>query len=230
MKKFLLFMLSVALFAANFKIAKINKLYPIGKESSVSICADINSYFNEYNGNKLKPYISISPKDEFSVSVDYKRICIDNLKPSTKYKVFISKNIPLSSNLRLDKDYIKEIKTTNYAPSFYFKESGYILPQKGEISIPIEATNCKKLAISLYRINSNNLIDAINQYGFVRALEYWDLKEIENEKGYKLWDKRVSLEPILNKKKTYAINVGKFLKKPQNGVYILAASKINKDG
>ena len=230
MKKFLFFLLSIALFASSFKIAKINKFYSVGKESSVSICADINTYFNEYNGNKLKPFISIIPKDEFSVSIDYKKICIDNLKPSTKYQVFISKNIPLSSNLRLDKDYTTEIKTTNYAPSFYFKESGYILPQKGDISIPIEATNCQKLAISLYRINSNNLIDAINQYGFVRALEYWDLKEIENEKGYKLWDKRVTLEPILNKKKTYAINVGKFLKKPQSGVYILAASKINKDG
>jgi len=219
-----------ALLADNISILKIDKFYTKSQGENVYICAHFNNYFNEYRAKILKPYITVTPKIDFSVTVNYKEICVGNLEPSKKYTVSISKNIPLGKNSRLDKDYSKELTAPDFAPTFYFKESGYILPQKGDISIPIETLNIDKLSVSLYRINSNNLIDAINNYGFVRALEYYDLDEIESEKGYKLWQKKITLKNKKNVKKVWAIDVGKFLKERKSGVYILAVTTFNEDG
>jgi len=234
MKKILRYMfiwlgLAGIVFGANANI-RITKIYSNSTSSNISICAHTDKYFNEYSLKKLKPFVAIMPKTNFSLEVSYKSICIGNLKPSSKYTVFISKNIPLDKKLKLDKDYSKELTTTNYKPSFSFKESGYILPQKGDISIPIECRNVDKLSIALYRINNNNLINAINEYGFVRALEYYDLDNIEEETGYKLWEKTITTKAQLNKKKIWAVDVGKYLKKRQSGVYILVAKKFRDDG
>jgi len=218
------------LLANSTTLLKIDRFYTKSQGENVYICAHFNNYFNEYRAKVLKPFISVTPKTDFSLNINYKEICIGNLKPSTKYRVFFSKNIPLGESAKLNRDYSKELTAPDFAPSFSFKESGYILPQKGDISIPIETINLNRLSVSLYRINSNNLIDAINSYGFVRALEYYDLDDIENEKGYKLWQKKIILKNKKNIKKTWAIDVGKYLKERKSGVYILAVTNFNEDG
>ncbi len=223
MKRLTLLLLVMALFTSiEAKLVKITKIHSESHDDNIYICATLSDYFDNRNTRTLKPYISIKPKGDFSLSIDYKDICIGNLEPAKKYTLFINKNIPLGEDIELDKDYSKELVTTDFAPSFNFKESGYILPQKGEISIPIESINIDRLKVYLYRINSNNLIDAINRYGFIRALEYYELQEVANEKGYKLWEKSIHLDSPKNIKKVWAIDVGKFLKKRQSGVYILA--------
>ena len=233
MKKLYKFIILISLFTslfANTSLIKIDRFYPKSQENDIYICFHLTKYFNEYSSKKLKPFIKITPKRDFTIQIGYKEICIGNLEPSKEYKIFISQNIPLDPKLRLDKDYQATIKTLNYAPSFSFKEDGYIIPEGKDISIPIETRNVDKLSISLYRINSNNLIDAINRYGLVRSLEYYELREIENEKGYKLWDKIVILKNEPNIKKVWAIDVGKYLKKRENGAYILAATTLDRDG
>jgi uncharacterized protein YfaS (alpha-2-macroglobulin family) len=234
MKRFLLFFtlfvsFSSAIFAKTTQVA-IDKFYTKSYGDNIYICLNFNKYFDEYRAKVLKPYIDVSPKVDFSLTLDYRDICIGNLEPNRSYKVTVNKDLPLGKDYKLDKSYTKELNTTDYAPSFKFKESGYILPQKGDISIPIEVRNIDKLSISLYRINSRNLIDAINSYGLVRALEYYDLNHIEDETGYKLWQKNITLKSPKNIKKVWAIDVGKYLKKRENGVYILAATTYNKDG
>ena len=232
MKKYILSLLLFLsyLFATTTELTTIDRFYSKSRGDDVYICAHFLKYFDEYSAKRLRPFIQISPKRDFSLEVDYKEICVGNLEPDKEYTIFISKNIPLGSRIKLDRDYLKTIKTLNYAPSFSFKESGYILPQKGDISIPIEVRNINKLSVALYRINSNNLIDAINRYGFIRALEYYDLDKIENEKGYKLWQKNITLNSPKNVKKVWAINVGKFITKRQSGVYILAVTTVDRDG
>ena len=224
------FLLTGITYGANVKYLKIKNTFTQTSERDVSICARVDRYFNSVNAIAAKKFIKVSPNHYFKVKFSYDRICIKGLKPQTNYTITIDKSIPLDA-MTLDKTYTISKKTGDYNPSFEFKGGGYILPAKGDISIPIETTNVKKLSVTLYRINRNNLIDAVNSYGLLKEISTYDLDDIENTNGYLLWKKML---PIKNYKKnvakTTAIPVGKHIKKLEPGVYILAATTLDKDG
>ncbi len=198
--------------------------------NSVSVCA--RAYHYSYNDivSDVKPYIKIVPKQTFTAKNEYGSVCLKGLKPSTHYTITFHKDMPLGST-NLAEDYRFEVTTLAYEPGFSFPEEGYILPTKGEISIPVETTNVKQLQISLYRINNRNLIESVNSYGLLRSLSSYKLDDIESRDGYKLWTKNLTIRKnALNEAFTTAIPVGDFLKKRKPGVYILSADMLDEQG
>ncbi len=214
------------------KTTFVTSILPNNTQNSVSICATMKdySYNNSSNKSVMKTYVKIVPNHSFTTSWSYRRLCIDGLKPNTSYTINLYKDMPLGANT-LDKDYRFESKTTNYAPSVSFPEEGYILPTKGEITIPVETTNLGQLSVSLYRINSRNLIKSINKYGLFRTISSYSLEDIENKNGYLLWEKTLNLgEKTPNISKLTAIPVGDFLQNRKAGVYILFAQMLDEKG
>jgi uncharacterized protein YfaS (alpha-2-macroglobulin family) len=223
-----LILLSTVLIANSNEIVSVSKFRESTTETTISLCAKLNKYIYTSDGNRAKEYIKLVPNDYFKVTIDYDGICIRGLRPRTNYTVSINKNIPIDS-FRLDKDYIFTKSTTDYDPSIRFKDSGYILPSHGEITIPLESTNTDKVAISLYRINENNLIRNINDYGLVRTLNTYSLEKLAEKDGYFLWQKRIKLKSDPNQKQITALPIGEHLKERKPGVYILNAQFINED-
>jgi uncharacterized protein YfaS (alpha-2-macroglobulin family) len=225
----LILLMPLLLSAATQKPLHIKKVIQRSTQTSTSLCAEVDRYFSSTDGLAAKPYIKLSPPDYFGVTLSYDEICLTGLKPQTAYTFSIHQKIPLGK-IGLDKSYQFTQKTTNYSPSLHFKDGGYILPAKGEISIPIESTNIDRFYVTLYRINRDNLIGQINRYGLFRTLSNYTLEQIKAEDGYLLWKKRLSLSTEKNHAKTTAIPVGKYLKERKPGVYILAATPIDKEG
>ncbi len=215
--------------AGGSKIASVVKVAEYSSPTDVSLCAKLNRYLYSGDGVAAKPYIKLTPRQSFTVELSYNGICIKGLKPRTHYQFTINRGIPLGE-FKLDRDYTLSGTTTDYEPSLHFKDDGYILPAKGEISIPIETINVKELAITLYRINTNNLIGKINDYGLVRALYSYNIEKIASTEGYFLWTKRLRIRSEVNQPKVTAIPVGDFLKERKPGVYILQAQQVNSEG
>ena len=233
MKLFLIVLLhmssSIYLFA-NKQIA--DKQIPLRIESNetksykqyTGLCFGTNQDFNVPDSSVLKSYIKLIPKDHFSVYPNYKELCVTGLKPQTSYTVTIDKSIPLGSK-PLDKTYIFREKTGDLEASLNFKENGYILPANSELSIPIESMNIDTLSVSLYRLNRNNLMSAINEFGLTQSIYSYKLKSIKTQDGYFLWKKKLPLTFRKNHLKTTAIPVGKYLGNIKPGVYMLYAAK-----
>jgi len=223
-----LVLLSAILMANSDEVVSVTKLRESTSETTISLCAKLNKYIYTSDGNRAKDYIKLIPNHYFKLTLDYDGICLRGLKPRTNYTISINKNIPID-NFKLDKDYIFTKSTTDYDPSIRFKDSGYILPSHGEITIPLESTNTDEVAISLYRINENNLIRNINDYGLVRTLNTYGLEKLAQKDGYFLWQKRIKLKSNPNQKKVTALPIGEHLKERKPGVYILNAQFISED-
>ncbi len=193
-----------------------------------SLCFGTSNDFDVSNSDVLKPFIKLIPKDHFSVSTGYKEFCLTRLKPQTLYTVTIDKSIPLDTT-NLDKTYTFKTKTGDLEKSLRFKENGYILPSTSELTVPIESMNIGTLSVSLYRLNHNNLMSAINEFGLTQSLQSYDIATIKNQDGYFLWKKKLPLRFRRNHLETTAIPVGKYLGSIKPGVYILYASKNSKD-
>ena len=155
---FLLVLLMPLLLAAGTsKPLHIEKIIPRSTQTSTSLCAEVDRYFSATDGLAAKPYIKLTPADYFGVTLSYDEICLTGLKPQTSYTFSMHQKIPLGET-ELDKSYQFTQKTIDYSPSLHFKDGGYILPAKGEISLPIESTNIDRFSVTLYRINRDNLI------------------------------------------------------------------------
>ena len=224
-----LFILSVLVSAEAKQVSSIVKVTEYTTETDIALCATLNKYIYSGDGVAAKPYIKLTPNQPFSVEISYNGICLKGLKPRTKYHFTINKGIPLGEFV-LDRDYSLSGTTTDYDPSFNFDDDGYILPAKGEISIPIKTTNVKELAISLYRINTKNLIGKINETGLVKGLYSYDVEKISSTDGYFIWQKRLRIQSEANKPKVTAIPVGDFLKERKPGAYILQAQRVDSNG
>ncbi|MEA3456891.1 MAG: YARHG domain-containing protein [Campylobacterota bacterium] len=224
-----LIVLSAILLADPAKKISITKVTAEASETSISLCANLNKFIYSSDGTAAKPYVKLTPNDYFNVTLSYAGICLTGLKPRRDYQFTINRNIPLGE-FKLDRDYTLSKTTTDYEPSLNFKDSGYILPAQGEISIPIETINTHELSVSLYRINTKNLIGKINDYGLVRNLYGYKLNKIADTDGFFLWKKRLKVRSTINKPKVTAIPVGDFLKEKKPGVYILAAQIVNREG
>ena len=219
-------LLNISIFAQNNKFISINEIYEIKNNSSIQLCARLSDYVYINNLKKAKTYISIEPKEYFKLSIDYNGICLQGLKARREYTIHINKNIPLQK-FTLNRDYTLRKKTTDYKSNYNFKDHGYILPSKGDITIPIESMNVKELEIRLYRINSRNLMDKINKYGLKRAIYSYDLRGVANTDGYIVWSKKIDIKSQANISTITALPIGENLKNRESGVYILQALEID---
>jgi len=221
--------LSSVLINASIKSTTIKKLEARSTKTDISLCANTSNYFSASDAAAARAYIHITPKHYFGLELSYGDICISGLKAGTQYTISINKNIPLGS-VSLDKDYKLTAMTKGYSPSFSFPDAGYILPSGSDITIPLRSTNVDSLKVALYRINTNNLIRSINDYGLLRSLSSYRLDDIANTDGYLLWEKRLQIHSTKNQAKTTAIPVGEHLKDRKSGVYILSAQIVDKSG
>ena len=214
---------------SNPNILTIKKVFNRSDTDSSSICLESSRYFSSTNGSIAKPYIKLTPNEPFNLSLSYDEICINSLRPRVEYTIDVKREIPLGDG-KLTKDYTTTKITADYSPSISFDDSGYILPSKGDITIPLKTMNIKKVSVKLYRINQNNLMPNINNYNLFRKLEEYELSTIANSDGYKLGSGKLTIDTKPNITTTTAIPIEKLLKKRENGIYILSATEINDNG
>jgi uncharacterized protein YfaS (alpha-2-macroglobulin family) len=213
-----------------FKRTSFKNSYLQSFSKSVAICARMKNYTFDSMAKDIKKYVEVSPKENFKLQWDYNSLCFKALQPNKSYTITLHKDLPMGK-YRLDKHYEFNATTPNYKSILSFPEDGYILPSKGEISLPIKSMNVDKVALYLYRINTRNLMQNIHQYGLFRSIGSYSFENIEERDGYLLWRKEFTLNRTpKNQEALTAIGLDHLLETRQSGVYILYAKIINDQG
>jgi uncharacterized protein YfaS (alpha-2-macroglobulin family) len=207
----------------------LDKIHARSSQTGVKLCLEMSEYLSDYDTSQMKPYITIRPDTPFGIRVSYDDICLTKLKPRTEYTVRVDRRIPLGDE-RIDRDYTLTKSTVDIDPGIRAKGDGYLLPAKGEITLPIETTNIDKVAVYLYRINTRNLIRSINRYNLLRTMPHYQLRKVAREEGYRLWRKTLTIDAKPNTPKITAIPVGTQLKQHEPGIYILDVAQVMADG
>ncbi len=208
---------------------KIEKIHARSSQEGVELCVEMDEYLSDSETREMKPYITLDPPTPFGVEVNYDEVCAVHLKPQTEYRMTVDRRIPLGED-RLDKTYTFTKHTGNIDPSIRAKGEGYILPARGEITLPFATTNVTHAAVYLYRINTRNLIHSINRYNLLRKMSDYQLRKVAREEGEQLWRKRLTIDAGPNTKKVTAVPVGSALTKHEPGVYLLELRRIDADG
>ena len=109
------------------------------------------------------------------------------------------------------------------APFVRLSGKAYVLPTTGQQGIPLVTVNTDTVKVSIYRIGDRNLLDTVLGGNFERNLYTYDLEDIAESKGEKLWTGELAVKKELNAEITTAFPVTEAVPTLAPGVYVLAA-------
>ena len=105
-----------------------------------------------------------------------------------------------------------------------------MLPRTGQQGIPLITVNTDLIKVTIYRIGDRSLIDNVLGWEFQRNLYSYNLDEIADQKGEKVWTGELKVEKELNQEITTAFPIMDAVPTLEPGIYLLAARPGNVPG
>jgi len=176
------------------------------------------------------PFVAVAGQDKPALSTDDRQICVEGLRHGESYAVTLRAGLPSTVGEDLLKDAVFNIYVRDRSPSVRLTGRAYVLPRTGQQGIPLVSVNTELLKIAIYRIGDRNLIDKVLSWEFMRNLYSYDLEQIADESGERIWTGELEVEKDLNQEITTAFPVTEAVPELKPGIYLLAARPADKGG
>ncbi len=171
----------------------------------------------------FSPYVAVGGVDRPAISASDKQLCVEGLKHGERYAVTLRAGLPSVVKETLAKSADFTIFVRDRKPFVRFSGKAYVLPRTGQRGIPVLSVNTKAVALSIYRIGDRNLVDTLLGYDFQRNLSSYQAERLGNERGTKVWNGELTVEPKLNTEVTTAFPLDQAVKELGAGVYAMTA-------
>ncbi|HYJ58367.1 MAG TPA: alpha-2-macroglobulin [Methyloceanibacter sp.] len=178
----------------------------------------------------FSPFVAVSGQDKPALSVDDRQICVEGLKHGESYSITLRAGLPSTVGEDLLKDAAFNIYVRDRSPSVRLSGKAYVLPRTGQQGIPLISVNTERLKVAIYRIGDRNLIDKVLSWEFQRNLYSYDLEQIGDESGEKIWTGELEVGKELNQEVTTAFPIMEAVPELQPGVYLLSAQPGDEGG
>ena len=109
-------------------------------------------------------------------------------------------------------------------PFVRFTSRAYVLPRTGQRGIPVVSVNTPAVNINVFRIGDRNLINTVVDSDFQKTLSKYQLSDLGDERGVKVWTGELATAMTLNQDVTTAFPVDQALGELQPGVYVMTAA------
>ncbi|MGE0564483.1 MAG: alpha-2-macroglobulin [Pseudolabrys sp.] len=174
-------------------------------------------------GTDLNPFIVVAGFDRPAIAAEDKQLCVDGLKHGERYAVTLRAGLPSTVGETLAKSANYTIFVRDRKPFARFTGKAYVLPRTGQNGIPVQTVNTDAVAIDIYRIGDRNLIATVLGEDFQRSLYPYQIEQIGNERGIKVWNGELAVELKLNSEVTTAFPVTQAVPDLAPGVYVMTA-------
>src|SRR4029077_21065332 len=91
----------------------------------------------------------------------------------------VKESLPKSAEFNI---YVRDRK-----PFVRFTGRAYVLPRTGQLGIPLVSVNTTSVNVSVYRIGDRTLINTVVDSDFQKTLSSYQLSDLGNERGVKVW-------------------------------------------
>ena len=169
------------------------------------------------------PYVAVSGAANAAISTEDQQLCVEGLKHGEKYAIVVRQGLPSAVGETLLKSADYEIYVRDRSPTVRFTGKNYVLPRVGQEGVPIVSVNTPKVAVDILRIGDRSLLPTVRSEDFMAQLAGYRLRDLVNEKGFKVWSGVLDVKTELNKDVTTAFPVLEAVKKLEPGVYAMIA-------
>jgi uncharacterized protein YfaS (alpha-2-macroglobulin family) len=170
------------------------------------------------------PFVTLAGTDRPALSSEDKQLCVEGLKHGERYNISLRAGLPSTVKESLPKSAEFNIYVRDRKPFVRFTGRAYVLPRTGQRGIPLVSVNTPAVAIEIYRIGDRNLINAVIDSDFQRPINRYELSDLGDQRGQKVWSGEVTTATTLNQDVTTAFPVDQALPDLQPGVYVMTAT------
>ncbi|MBY0380709.1 MAG: alpha-2-macroglobulin family protein [Xanthobacteraceae bacterium] len=170
------------------------------------------------------PYVAVAGFDKPALTSEGSQLCVEGLKHGERYTVNLRAGLPSTVRESLAKSAEFNIYVRDRKPFVRFTGRAYVLPRTGQRGVPLVSVNTPAVLVNVFRIGDRNLIDTVIGGNFQRTLSRYELSDLGDTKGVKVWSGEVATEQTLNADVTTAFPVDQAVGDMQPGVYVMTAA------
>src|SRR3954466_5892134 len=170
------------------------------------------------------PYLALAGQDKPALSAEGKQLCVDGLKHGERYNINLRAGLPSTVKEGLPKSAEFNVYVRDRKPFVRFTSRAYVLPRTGQRGIPVVSVNTPAVNINVFRIGDRNLINTVIDSDFQKTLSRYQLSDLGDERGVKVWSGELATATTLNQDVITAFPVDSALGDLQPGVYVMTAA------
>jgi uncharacterized protein YfaS (alpha-2-macroglobulin family) len=172
----------------------------------------------------FSPFVALAGADRPALSSEDKQLCVEGLKHGERYNINLRAGLPSTVKEGLPKSAEFNVYVRDRKPFVRFTGRAYVLPRTGQRGIPLVSVNTQSVSVQVFRIGDRNLINTVIDSDFQKTLSGYQLSDLGNERGVKVWSGEVTTASTLNADVTTAFPVDEALGNLQPGVYVMTAA------
>jgi uncharacterized protein YfaS (alpha-2-macroglobulin family) len=173
------------------------------------------------------PFVNLAGTDRPALTSEDKQLCVDGLKHGERYNVNLRAGLPSTVKEVLPKSAEFNIYVRDRKPFVRFTGRAYVLPRTGQRGIPLVSVNTPAVTVNVFRIGDRNLINTVIDSDFQQRLSKYQLSNLGEERGVKVWTGELATATTLNQEVTTAFPVDQAIGELQPGVYVMTAAAKN---
>jgi uncharacterized protein YfaS (alpha-2-macroglobulin family) len=170
------------------------------------------------------PFVALAGTDKPAVSAEEKQLCVDGLKHGEHYNINLRAGLPSTVKETLPKSAEFNIYVRDRKPFVHFTGRAYVLPRTGQRGIPLVSANTPAVKVDVFRIGDRNLINTVIDSDFQKPISRYQLSDLGDQRGAKVWSGELATANTLNQDVTTAFPVDQALGDLQPGVYVMTAA------
>jgi len=170
------------------------------------------------------PFLALAGNDKPALSAEGHQLCVDGLKHGERYNINLRAGLPSTVKESLPKSAEFNIYVRDRKPFVRFTGRAYVLPRTGQRGIPVVSVNTSAVNVSVFRIGDRNLINTVIGADFQQSLSRYQLSDLGDERGVKVWSGELATAATLNQDVVTAFPVDQALGDLQPGVYVMTAA------
>jgi len=169
------------------------------------------------------PFVALACADKPALSSEDKQLCVEGLKHGERYNINLRAGLPSTVQESLPKSAEFNVYVRDRKPFVHFTGRAYVLPRTGQRGIPVVSVNTSAVTINVFRIGDRNLINAVIDSDFQRPIGKYQLSDLGDERGTKVWSGELTTDTTLNQEITTAFPVDQAIGDLKPGVYVMTA-------
>ncbi len=200
--------------------------YKVEQESSQPrVCIQFSEALQR--GQEFNTFIAVDGKDAQGLTVEGKQLCLEGVAHGKRYEVLVRAGLPSDVGEALEKAAELAIYVRDRSPGVRFTGRSYVLPSRGQSGIPVVTINTGKIGVEVYRIGDRNLASTLNSGDLQRQLSTYDISQLKDSTGSRVYSGEMSVATRLNEEVTTAVPVGDAIPELNPGVYVMIAKPVN---
>src|ERR1700719_1762548 len=169
------------------------------------------------------PFLALAGNDKPALTSEGKQLCVDGLKHGERYNISLRAGLPSTVKEGLPKSAEFNIYVRDRKPFVRFTGRAYVLPRTGQRGIPVVSVNTPAVLVNVFRIGDRNLINTVIDSDFQRPLSRYQLSDLGDERGMKVWTGELATATTLQHAVTTAFPIDQALGILQPGIYVMTA-------